>query len=195
MRWGKTLDTTEHRYEFVETPEQRAALVTTLQAAESFCFDTETTGLDALTAELVGMSFAVEPGVAWYVPVAPEQSAAQAIVDEFRTVFENAATQKVGQNLKYDLTVLRRYGVRVAGPLFDTMVAHYLLEPDMRHNMDLLAQTYLNYTPVSITSLIGKKGKNQKSMRDIPQADISDYACEDADITLQLKSHFRSETG
>ena len=186
----RSLETVEHNYHFCDTAEKRAELIKILSKSKTFCFDTETTGVDAMIAELVGMSFAVKPGEAWYVPVPEDKVGAQAIVDEFKALFEGSDQTKVGQNVKYDMTMLRHYGVRVQGPLFDTMLAHYLLEPDRRHNMDILAERYLNYTTVSITTLIGKKGKNQKSMRDIPQEDICDYACEDADITLQLMEKF-----
>jgi DNA polymerase-1 len=186
----KTLESAEHSYHFTDTAEKRAALIKTLSSHKEFCFDTETSGVDAMIAEIVGLSFAVEAGEAWYVPTPPNRAEALAIVAEFKPLFENSEIGKIGQNLKYDITILRNYDCSVNGPLFDTMLAHYLLQPDMRHNMDLLAETYLNYSPVSITTLIGPKGKNQKTMLDIPQEEISDYACEDADITLQLKKHF-----
>lgn len=186
----KTLENTEHTYHFVDTAEKRAQLIATLSQAKELCFDTETSAIDPMEALLVGMSFSIKGGEAWYVPVSQERSEAEAVVAEFKELFENESIGKIGQNIKYDLTMLKRYGVSVGGPLFDTMLAHYLLQPDMRHNMDLLAETYLNYTPVSITKLIGPKGKNQKSMADIPQEEITDYACEDADITLQLKETF-----
>lgn len=183
----KTLKDTEHTYHFADTPEKRQTLLEVLNKAKNVCFDTETTGLNPLLAELVGMSFAVEAGTAWYVPTPPDFDEAKAIAQEFKAVLESTSIEKTGQNLKYDALVLRKYDIEVAGPLYDTMLAHYLVEPEMRHNMDLLAETYLKYTPVSITSLIGPKGKKQKSMRDIAQTEISDYACEDADITLQLR--------
>jgi DNA polymerase-1 len=186
----KTLENSEHNYHFVDTAEKRAELIKTLSSHKEICFDTETSGIDAMIAEIVGLSFAVEAGEAWYVPTPPDRAEALAIVAEFKALFENDKIGKIGQNLKYDITILRNYDCEVNGPLFDTMLAHYLLQPDMRHNMDLLAETYLNYSPVSITELIGPKGKNQKTMLDVPQENISDYACEDADITLQLKNHF-----
>src|SRR5205085_4650342 len=129
-------------------------------------------------------------GEAFYVPVPAERDEAQAIVDQFKPVFENPAIEKIGQNLKYDLLMLKKYGVEVQGKLFDTMIAHYLIEPEMRHNMDMMAMTYLNYSPVEIESLIGKKGKGQLTMRDVDIQKIVDYAGEDADITLQLKEAF-----
>ena len=189
----KTLENSEHKYHFVDTAEKRAELIKTLSAAKEVCFDTETSSINAMQAQLVGLSFAIKAGEAWYVPVPAEADQIQPIVDEFKPLFENEGIGKIGQNIKYDITVLGKYGVRVNGKIFDTMVAHYLLQPDMRHNMDLLAETYLNYTPVSITTIIGPKGKNQKTMLDVPQEEISDYACEDADITLQLKEVFEPQ--
>lgn len=186
----KTLETTEHTYHFADAPDKVAELIKVLQGAETICFDTETTSVDAICAELVGLSFAVKAGEAWYVPVSEDKAEVEAALADFKPIFEDASKTLVGQNIKYDLNVLHRYGVELKGKLFDTMVAHYLLYPDGRHNMDKLADTFLNYTPVSITTLIGKKGKNQKSMRDVPQKDICDYACEDADITLQLMDKF-----
>jgi len=156
----------------------------------SFCFDSETTGLNPFESEIVGLSFAYKEGEAFYVPFPENETEAQALMNEFKAVFENTKIEKVGQNLKYDINVLSTYNIAVKGKLFDTMIAHYLIQPDMRHNMDLLAEAYLGYKPVSIETLIGKKGKKQLSMRDIPQETIVDYACEDADITLQLKNEF-----
>ncbi|RME96073.1 MAG: DNA polymerase I, partial [Bacteroidetes bacterium] len=181
------LANTEHAYHLVDTVEGQEVLLQKLLAAKEVCFDTETTSIDASAAELVGMSFAIKPGEAWYVPVPADQAQAQLIVDRFLPFFNHPEIAKIGQNLKYDIQVLKWYGVEVAGALLDTMVMHYLLEPERRHSMDYLAETLLAYKPVSITSLIGKKGKNQKSMRDLPVSEVVDYACEDADITLQLK--------
>ncbi|HEX8350106.1 MAG TPA: DNA polymerase I, partial [Hymenobacter sp.] len=187
----RTLADVSHQYHLVDTPALRKSLLSFLLQQKEVSFDTETTGLDTMTARLVGLSFCWLPGEAYYVPVPhDDQEAAQALVDEFRPFLEKEGIVKVGQNIKYDLTILKHYNVRVAGPLFDTMLAHYLIEPDMRHNMDVLAETYLHYTPVSILELIGPKGKNQKTMADIPPAEVSDYACEDADVTLQLKHVF-----
>ncbi|WP_324673155.1 DNA polymerase I [Hymenobacter sp. GOD-10R] len=187
----RTLADVPHHYHLVDTPALRKSLLDYLLQQKEVSFDTETTGLDTMTSRLVGLSFCWLPGEAYYVPVPQDdQEAAQALVDEFRPFLEKEGIVKVGQNIKYDLTILKHYNVRVAGPLFDTMLAHYLLEPDMRHNMDVLAETYLHYTPVSIIELIGPKGKNQKTMADIPPAEVSDYACEDADVTLQLKHVF-----
>jgi len=182
----KSIENIKHNYQAIEGKEARQALISNLKNQKSFCFDTETTGIDALTAELVGMSFCWEKGTAFYVPIPENQDEAKSIVAEFKSVFENEA-EKVGQNLKYDNEVLHLYGIHVQGFLYDTMIAHYLLHPDMRHNMDEMSEYYLQYKPVSIESLIGKKGKGQGSMRDVPLTEITEYAAEDADITWQLK--------
>ncbi len=187
---GKNIDNTLHTYHLADTAEKRAALILLLNQQKEICFDTETTGTDANNCELVGLSFAIKPGEAWYVPVPAEQQAAQFIVNEFKPVLENEAINKIGQNIKYDILVLKWYGVEVKGTLFDTMLAHYILDPDSRHSMDILAENYLGYSPVSITSLIGAKGKNQGNMRDVELEKIKEYAAEDADITLQLKQAF-----
>lgn len=178
---------TIHQYHAVDTPELRQNLVHFLRLQEAICFDTETTSVDAVEAELVGLAFAYRKGEAFYVPVPADQAQAQAIVDEFRPVLENENIEKIAQNIKYDLMVLQRYGLTVKGKLYDTMLAHYLIEPEKRHNMDILAEDYLNYTPVSIEELIGKKGAKQGNMRDVELEKIKEYAAEDADITLQLK--------
>jgi len=179
---------TEHRYILLDTTEKQESFAQQLSTEKSFCFDTETTGLDALQAELVGLSFSIKANEAYYVPVDADQSLAQATVDIFKSVLEDEQVQKIGQNLKYDILLLSRYGVDVKGDFFDTMLAHYLIDPDTRHNMDFLSETYLNYTPVSITELIGSKGKNQGNMRDVDIEKVKEYAGEDADITLQLKN-------
>ena len=168
-------------------------LLQNLQNQTSVCFDTETTGLDALHAELVGISFSYEKGKGFYVPFPENQEEAQVLVNKFIPFFENESIEKIGQNLKYDLKILSNYAIQVKGKLFDTMIAHYLINPDMRHNMDILSETYLKYSPKSIEDLIGKKGKNQLSMRDVPLEDIKEYAVEDADVTLQLKENFTLE--
>ncbi|WP_310396200.1 DNA polymerase I [Hymenobacter sp.] len=187
----KRLADVPYQYHLMDTPALRQALLSFLVQQAEVSFDTETTGLDIMTARLVGLSFCWLPGEAYYVPVpADDQAATQAIVDEFCPFFEAEGILKIGQNVKYDLTILRHYGVEVGGPLFDTMLAHYLIEPDMRHNMDVLAETYLHYSPVSILDLIGPKGKKQITMADVPPAEVKDYACEDADVTLQLKHVF-----
>lgn len=183
----KTAATTPHHYETCDTKEKRQALIKQLNAATEWCFDTETTSLVAIDAELVGISFSIKPHEAFYTPVPADKAAAQAIVEEFRTVFENENATIIGQNIKYDMLVLQNYGVQLKGKLFDTMLTHYLLEPDQRHNMDALAENYLNYNTISIETLIGKKGKGQLNMRDIEVEKVAEYAAEDADITLRLK--------
>jgi DNA polymerase-1 len=187
---AKDINNTKHDYHFVQTKEDRAKLIADLSNQKSFCFDTETTGLNPFEAEIVGLSIAYKEQEAYYIPFSENREEATIILNEFKALFENENIEKVGQNIKYDLNVLTNYGIQLKGKLFDTMIAHYLIQPDMRHNMDLLAEAYLGYKPVSIETLIGKKGKNQKSMRSIPQENIVDYACEDADITLQLKNQF-----
>jgi DNA polymerase-1 len=188
-----TLENTEHSYQTIQGDLGIKLLLQNLEKQSSVCFDTETTGIDALHAELVGMSFSYEKGKAFYVPFPESQEEAQTLINKFVPFFENENIEKIGQNLKYDLKILSNYGVTVKGKLFDTMIAHYLINPDMRHNMDILAETYLKYSPKSIETLIGKKGKNQLSMRDVPLEDIKEYAAEDADITLQLKEIFTTE--
>jgi DNA polymerase-1 len=160
---------------------------------KSVCFDTETTSLNPLEAKLVGIAFSWEAGKGFYLPFPEEDAQAREIIELLRPFFEAEEIEKIGQNLKYDIKVLAKYKIDLKGPMFDTMIAHYLINPDMRHNMDVLAETYLNYSPQSITELIGKKGKNQGSMRDVPLELITEYAAEDADITLQLKHHFEPE--
>ncbi|MBQ0768727.1 MAG: DNA polymerase I [Bizionia sp.] len=191
----QTLSTTSHFYQSVAPGMATTLFLKQLMAQNSVCFDTETTGLNPLTATLVGIAFSWEAGKGFYIPVPEDQEAAQEVVELLRPFFEAEHIEKVGQNLKYDIKVLDKYDIKVQGKLFDTMLAHYLINPDMRHNMDVLAETYLNYTPVSITELIGKKGKNQLSMRDVPLEQQTEYAVEDADITLQLKHHFETELG
>ena len=181
---------TEHQYHLVNTKNEREKLIKNLLQQKNICFDTETTGVDANNTELVGMSFSYKTGEAYFVPLPENYDDALSIVLEFKNVFENPEIEKTGQNLKFDISVLKWYETEVKGKLFDTMLAHYLIEPEMRHNMDYLAETYLNYKPVSIESLIGKKGKNQGSMRDVNINILNDYACEDADITLQLRNVF-----
>ena len=189
----KTIETSDHFYQHVNTALSRKLLLKKLQNQTSVCFDTETTGLKALEVELIGISFSWETGKGYYVSFPKDQTETKTILEEFRCFFENTSIEKIGHNLKYDIKVLSNYGMPVKGPLFDIMIAHYLINPDMRHGMDILAETYLNYQPVSITKLIGKKGKNQLSMRDVPIKDQTEYAVEDADITLQLKKHFIEE--
>ncbi len=189
----ESLQTTPHSYYIADTEEKQTRLARLLEGQDFFAFDTETDGIDPLRAELVGLSFAWKEKEAWYVPVPADRKEAARIVDRFAPALQDTRSQKIGQNIKFDILVLRKYGVRVAGPLFDTMIAHYLLNPELRHNMDYLAETYLHYQTVHIEALIGAKGKNQRSMRDVPLAEISEYAAEDADITLQLKNRFAPE--
>ncbi|WP_207422136.1 DNA polymerase I [Pedobacter sp. SYSU D00873] len=187
---SKNIQNTPHEYHLVDTKEKRAELIALLEQEKAFCFDTETTCMDANACELVGMSFSIKPGEAYYVPMPIVQEECCLIVDEFKPLLENPEIKKIGQNLKYDILVLNWYNIKVQGELFDTMLAHYLIDPDTRHNMDILAENFLGYTPVSITSLIGT-GKNQGNMRDVELQKIKDYAAEDADVTLQLHNVFQ----
>lgn len=189
----RTIADIPHSYQSVASGMAMKLFLQNLMKQKSVCFDTETTGLDPLTAELVGIAFAWEATKGFYIPFPEEKEGAQGLIEELRPFFESEEIEKIGQNLKYDIKVLHKYKVEVRGPLFDTMLAHYLINPDMRHNMDVLAETYLNYTPISITELLGKKGKNQLSMRDVPLDKQTEYAVEDADITFQLAQHFRPE--
>ena len=187
-----TLADHPHQYHLVETEEEAQELCRSLLTFSQVAFDTETTSVDAMQAQLVGMSFAVEGGTAWYVAVSRETEAAQSMVDIFRPFFEHPSIEKVGQNLKYDLLVLSHYGVEVAGPLFDTMLAHYVVQPEQRHNMDLLAEKYLHYRTIPIEALIGS-GRTQRNMSDLDSKEIVDYACEDADVTLRLYPILKEE--
>lgn len=182
---------TIHTYTLVDNEPAMLALATELSEQKIFAFDTETTSLDALSAEVVGISFSYQKGIAYYVPTPIDRMAAQNVLNIFKSVLEDPKIEKVGQNIKYDILLLSRYQIAVQGPLFDTMIAHYLIDPDTRHNMDILAETYLGYTPVSITELIGPKGKNQANMRDIEIQKVKEYAAEDADITWQLYQKFQ----
>ena len=186
----KTIQNTAHHYHLIKEKPEIKSLAEQLLQQKSICFDTETTGLDPNNAELVGISFCFKAGEAYYIPVPEIYSEALEVVNLFKPVFENEMIEKIGQNMKFDMAILKWYDIEVNGKLFDTMIAHYLLEPDMRHNMDALSETYLNYSPVSIETLIGKKGKNQLSMRTVDLEIIKDYAAEDADITFQLKQLF-----
>jgi DNA polymerase-1 len=188
-----TIVTTEHDYVFVNDETKLKVLHKALSDAKTICFDTETTGLNPQEAELVGIAFSTKKGEGFYVPISADYETAKKEVAVFKPYFSDPKKQLVAQNLKYDLAILKRYDVEFKGAFFDTMIAHYLIQPDMKHGMDFLAQTYLHYDPVSIETIIGKKGKNQKSMRDMDQESISDYACEDADITLQLKELFEPQ--
>ena len=184
------LTSTPHSYYLVDSEEKQVELARLLEGQEYFAFDTETEGLDPLTAHLVGMSFAIRENEAWYVPVPASQAQAREVVLRFAPALQNPAIQKIGQNIKFDILALRKYGVKVAGKLFDTMLAHYLLNPELRHGMDYLAETYLHYKTVPIEDLIGPKGKKQGSMRDVPLEQIKEYAAEDADVTLRLRNYF-----
>ena len=184
------LTNTPHSYYLVDSEEKQTELARLLEGQEYFAFDTETEGLDPLTAHLVGMSFAIRENEAWYVPVPASQAQAREVVLRFAPALQNPAIQKIGQNIKFDILALRKYGVKVAGKLFDTMLAHYLLNPELRHGMDYLAETYLHYKTVPIEDLIGPKGKKQGSMRDVPLEQIKEYAAEDADVTLRLRNYF-----
>lgn len=189
----KDISTTKHHYILVDNLKDIEELAALLGKQKSFCFDTETTAIDAHTAELVGISFATESHKAWYIPLPENYQQCLDRLAPLKAVLEDESIEKTGQNLKYDISVLRWYDIEVKGPLFDTMIAHYLIEPDQRHNMDFLADTYLNYKTVPIEELIGKKGKNQGSMRDVAFEEIKEYAAEDADITLQLRQKLEPE--
>ncbi|WP_293300919.1 DNA polymerase I [Pedobacter sp. UBA4863] len=187
---AKNIDNTPHDYQLVATPQARKELINLLLQQKRIAFDTETTGTDANFVDLVGLSFSAEIGKAYYIPTPQNKEETLAILEEFRPVFENENIIKIGQNIKYDLLVLKWYGIELKGELFDTMLAHYLIDPDTRHGMDVLSENYLGYTPISITSLIGAKGKNQLNMKDVPVEKVVDYASEDADVTLQLANIF-----
>lgn len=189
----KTIVTERPSYHLISTAAERKELLEILLAQKQVCFDTETTNIDARQADLVGISFSYKAREAFYVAIPQEYAAAKSIIHEFIPFFQNTGIEKIAHNIKYDLKVLSRYGISLAAPTFDTMIAHYLINPEARQNMDFLAQHYLNYQAISIETLIGKKGKSQGNMRDLEPSEISDYACEDADITLQLKHIFEKE--
>jgi DNA polymerase-1 len=194
----KTIKDLNPNYMLCDSPESINNLIALLNVSTEYCFDSETTDLNTINAEVVGMSFAVKENEAYYVPVSENQMEAQSLIDLFKPIFESATKILIGQNIKYDLQVLKNYGVEIKNKLWDTMVAHFLFMPDMRHGMNILAETYLDYSPISIEELIGKKGKDQMSMRSVPLDIIKDYAAEDADITLKLKQAFEphlKETG
>lgn len=184
----ESLKTVEHNYQLIETQEEARKLCDFLLTNEKVSFDTETTSTNAIDAELVGLSFAVKEFEAWYVAVPADRTEAQQMVEIFRPLYENPNIMKIGQNIKYDYEVLRGYGVDVQGELFDTMLAHYIIQPELRHNMDYMAETLLHYQTIHIEELIGPKGKSQKNMRDINPKDVYEYAAEDADVTLRLKN-------
>ena len=190
LKAEKNITNTSHTYQAVQTDEELAALMGKLMQASEICFDTETTGIDANNVELVGLSFAIQPTEAYYIPVSAVEEEAKQLLQKFASLFARENVLWIGQNIKYDLLVLKWYGVELKGKLFDTMLAHYVIEPEGRRSMDLLSAQYLGYEPVHIDELIGKKGKNQGTMRDVELEKIKDYAAEDADITLQLKQVF-----
>ncbi len=185
-----SIETTEHHYQIIQGDLPTKLFIQNLMNQKSVCFDTETTGINTLHAEIVGLSFSYEKGKGFYIPFPENQEEALALANKFKPFFENEAIEKIGQNIKYDLKILSNYRIQVKGKLFDTMIAHYLINPVMRHGMDVLSETYLKYSPKSIETLIGKKGKNQLSMRDVSLEDIKEYAAEDADVTFQLKEVF-----
>lgn len=187
----KDIDNTKHEYFLVDNDAKVSALLQTLSSVEEFCLDTETTGLDANLADLVGMSFSVKGHEAYYVPVPAKRSEALDLLKKFKPVLENNNIRKIGQNIKYDALILKWYDIELQGTFLDTMLMHYLLEPELRHNMDYMSETYLNYKPVSIESLIGKKGKGQLNMQDLDPEKVMPYAAEDADITLQLQRYLQ----
>ncbi|KXX72431.1 DNA polymerase I [Flammeovirga sp. SJP92] len=190
LKGPDTIGSLDKNYRMIDSEERYAELINYLSRQKEFAFDTETSSLDALEAQIVGMSFSAQKDEAYYVPVPLEKEEADKVLAHFQPLFENKEILKIGQNLKYDLQVMDTAGVKVQGPFFDTMLAHYLIEPDKRHGMDSLSETYLNYVPVSIETVLGKKGKKQKNMKDLPASEIYEYACEDADVTLQLKEKF-----
>ena len=189
----QSLETLKYDYQLIDTEEKRAVFLQNILTKDFFSFDTETTGTEPITAELVGMSFSYAENQAFYVPVPANREEAQKIVDQFKPLLENKQTLKIGQNIKYDMLVLGNYGIEVQGPLFDTMIAHYVLQPELHHGMDYLAEVYLKYNTIKIEELIGPKGKNQKNMRDLSPSSVYKYACEDADVTLKLKSILEKE--
>ena len=189
----KDIKTVQHEYYLIETEKDAESLAHKIATCDFFCFDTETTGTDAISAQIVGLSIALREHEAWYVAMPQDTEGKQRMLEIFRSVFENPSTLKIGQNIKYDILILGNYGIQVEGPLFDTMIAHYLIQPELHHNMDYLAEIYLGYKTIHIEELIGEKGRNQKNMADLSPADIYEYAAEDADITLQLKSVLERE--
>jgi len=189
----ETIKSREHKYHLCKSAKDIDALAGKLKDIKEFCFDTETTDINPIKAELVGIAFSYQTGEAYYVPVGEKRESVLEQLKQFIPIFENEAIGKIGQNIKYDIQVLNNYGIKVKGQIFDTMIAHYLLQPDMKHSLDALSENYLNYQPVSITDLIGKKGSQQGNMRQVPEDKISDYACEDADLTWELFTLFKPE--
>ena len=188
-----SLNEVVHNYKLIDTKEDISNLVNDIKNCKTVCFDTETTSTVALDAELVGISLAVKEGEAFYIPMPADREKTMSRLEILREIFENSESEKVGQNIKYDITVLGNYGIDVHGKLFDTMIAHYVLQPELYHGMDYLAEIYLGYDTIKIEELIGEKGRNQKNMRDVPPATVCDYACEDADVTLKLKNILQQE--
>lgn len=186
----KTLESEQSNYILVNNDELIENLIKRLEESDAYCFDTETTSVDVHQAELVGMAFAMQEGEGFYVPISEDLATAKIQLEPFKAIFTDPSKEVIAQNLKYDYGILMKYGIELKGQFFDTMIAHYLIDPDTKHNMDILAENYLNYKPVSIESLIGKKGKNQGSMRDVEPSLVANYAAEDADITLRLKNIF-----
>jgi len=186
------LDDKKVKYSLVDTPEARKSLIDTLNKQSEFCFDTETTSLESVEAELVGIAFSYQKGEAFYVTIPEDQAEAKKVVHEFKTLLEDPRTTKIGQNLKYDMQILRNYDITLQGEIFDTMLAHYLIDPETPHNMDVMSENYLHYKPISYSELVGK-GKNEKKIRDINPEEVKDYACEDADITYQLKEKLEKD--
>ena len=189
----ETLKTTPHKYQLVDNEEEMRKLCDFFRTKDFLVLDTETTSTNAIDAELVGLSFSVQEHEAFYVPIPPQRDEAQKIVNLFRPVYEDERILKIGQNLKYDLEVLRNYDIHLKGKMWDTMIAHYLIQPELRHNMDYMAEVYLHYQTIHIDELIGPRGKSQRSMRELDPKDVYEYACEDADITLQLKNKLEPE--
>ncbi len=189
----KDIQNTQHSYYLIETEQDAKSLAYKIAAQDFFCFDTETTGTDAITAQIVGLSVSLKEHEAWYVAMPKEKEGKQRMLEIFRPVFENPASLKIGQNIKYDILILGNYGIKVQGELFDTMIAHYLLQPELHHNMDYLAEIYLGYKTIHIEELIGEKGRNQKNMADLEPQKVYEYACEDADVTMQLKNILEKE--
>ena len=189
----KDIKNTQHSYYLIETEKDAETLAHKIASQDFFCFDTETTGTDAISAQIVGLSIALREHEAWYVAMPKDKEGKQRMLEIFRPVFENPTTLKIGQNIKYDILILGNYGIGVEGQLFDTMIAHYLLQPELRHNMDYLAEIYLGYKTIHIEELIGEKGRGQRNMADLSPTAVYEYACEDADITLQLKSILEKE--
>ncbi len=189
----KNISNTDHDYQLIDSSEKRKNLIQLLSEQSEICFDTETTGLNPHIAQIVGLSFSHKSHTAFYIPFSPNKEEAKAILNEFSDLFKNQSIRKIGQNIKYDVLILKQYDIEVRGEIFDTMIAHYLLQPGLRHNLNFLSEQYLGYKPISIEELIGKKGIKQGSMQNVPIDKITGYACEDADLTFQLKEIFEKE--